>query len=330
MSSKGTPLMTVQGLKVHFGAKATPLRAVEDVSFTIARGETLALVGESGCGKTTTGMALCGLQDITAGKITFDGQDMEDIAALPAREQMKYRRRIQVVFQDPYSSLNPRMTLARTLEEPLKLHGATRAEARERADWLLDKVGLNPAHKGRYPHEFSGGQRQRIGIARALSLEPELIICDEAVSALDVSVQAQIINLLMDLQAEFGLSYLFISHDLAVVEHIADRVAVMYLGRVVEEARWDHLFSNPQHPYTKALLSAIPVPDPNIRSAERIKLPGGMPNPMAAPSGCAFHPRCRDCETQCEQQRPKLLAAGSEHLVACHLATQKTVEKQSV
>lgn len=318
MTQPTSPLLSVQGLKVHFGSKTAPLRAVEDVSFSIGRGETLAIVGESGCGKTTTGMAVCGLQDITQGQVIFDGMTQQEIAALSARERMEYRRRVQVVFQDPFSSLNPRMSLARTLEEPMRLHGATRAEARERADWLLDKVGLNPAHRGRYPHEFSGGQRQRIGIARALSLDPDLIICDEAVSALDVSVQAQIINLLMDLQDELGLSYLFISHDLAVVEHIADRVAVMYLGRVVEEASWEQLFTDPRHPYTKALLSAIPRPDPSHQNADRITLSGGMPNPMNPPSGCAFHPRCPQKESQCKLYRPDLAELNDGHKIACH------------
>ena len=323
MIEDSSALLSVRGLKVHFGHKSTPLRAVEDVSFSIGRGETLAIVGESGCGKTTTGMAVCGLQDITAGEVIFDGKTQQEIAALPAKERMQYRRRVQVVFQDPYSSLNPRMSLARTLEEPMRIHGATRAEARERADWLLGKVGLNPAHRGRYPHEFSGGQRQRIGIARALSLDPDLIICDEAVSALDVSVQAQIINLLMDLQDELGLSYLFISHDLAVVEHIADRVAVMYLGRVVEEAPWEQLFTNPRHPYTKALLSAIPRPDPNHQHSDRITLSGGMPNPMNTPSGCAFHPRCPQRDSQCQMYRPNLETYDKEHKIACHSVTQE-------
>ena len=322
MTRPDTPLLSVQGLKVHFGSKLKPLRAVEDVSFSINRGETLAIVGESGCGKTTTGMAVCGLQEITEGRVVFDGLTQQEIAALSARKRMQYRRRVQVVFQDPFSSLNPRMSLARTLEEPMRLHGATRAEARERADWLLDKVGLRPAQRDRYPHEFSGGQRQRIGIARALSLDPDLIICDEAVSALDVSVQAQIINLLMDLQDDLGLSYLFISHDLAVVEHIADRVAVMYLGRVVEEAPWEQLFTAPKHPYTKALLSAIPRPDPNHQNTGRITLSGGMPNPMDPPSGCAFHPRCPKKESQCKLYRPELETLAEEHKVACHPVTQ--------
>ena len=325
MTNASSPLLSVQGLKVHFGAKSAPLRAVEDVSFTIGRGETLAIVGESGCGKTTTGMAICGLQDVTEGQVIFDGKTQQEIAALSTKERMQYRRRVQVVFQDPYSSLNPRMSLARTLEEPMRIHGATRAEARERADWLLGKVGLNPAHRDRYPHEFSGGQRQRVGIARALSLDPDLIICDEAVSALDVSVQAQIINLLMDLQDDLGLSYLFISHDLAVVEHIADRVAVMYLGRVVEEAPWEQLFTSPRHPYTKALLSAIPRPDPSHIDRERVTLSGGMPNPMNPPSGCAFHPRCPQREAQCKTYRPELETLSEGHKIACHPVTQNQI-----
>ncbi len=317
------PLLSVKNLCVNFGSSAHPIRAVNDVSLSIRRGETLALVGESGCGKTTTGMAVCGLQNLTSGSISFDGKSLQDDASMTHAEQFAYRKRIQIVFQDPNSSLNPRMNLATTLEQPLRLHGATKVEAQQRADWLLEKVGLNPKHKNRFPHEFSGGQRQRIGIARALALEPELIICDEAVSALDVSVQAQIINLLVDIQEEFGLSYLFISHDLAVVEHIADRIAVMYLGKIVEEAPWDKLFSNPQHPYTKTLLSAIPVPDPRRVRPDRINITSEIPNPISPPSGCSFHPRCPAVMPQCNIDAPKLEALSDTHFIACPPAVKR-------
>ncbi len=315
--NNSSPLLSVENLCVNFGNAAMPIHAVNNVSLTIKRGETLALVGESGCGKTTTGMAICGLQELTSGNVNFDGKPFENKTNLTKEERLAHKRRVQIIFQDPNSSLNPRMNLAKTLEQPLRLHGKSKAEACERSDWLLEKVGLNPKHKNRYPHEFSGGQRQRIGIARALSLEPELIICDEAVSALDVSVQAQIINLLVDIQAEFGLSYLFISHDLAVVEHIADHIAVMYLGKIVEQAPWNELFSNPQHPYTKILLSSIPVPDPRRIRPEHIKISSEIPNPIALPSGCSFHPRCPVAENSCSIEQPKLIPLSDEHLIAC-------------
>ena len=310
-ASNPTPLLSVEGLKVHFNAKRVPIRAVDGVSFALARGETLGIVGESGSGKTTTGMAIINLVKATAGKMRFDRVDLTKLPMMPRREQLALRRRIQIVFQDPSSSLNARKTLGQTLDEPLKIHGWKSAERKDRVAHLLDKVGLNPNHAGRYPHEFSGGQRRRIGIARALSVNPELIICDEAVSALDVSIQAQIINLLLDLQEEFKLSYLFISHDLAVVEHIADRVAVMYLGKIVELASYQDIFANPRHPYTQALLSAIPSPDPRKRGA-RVLLQGDIASPIGAPKGCPYHTRCARKTAICET----LIAEG--HMVSCH------------
>ncbi|MBD9375629.1 ATP-binding cassette domain-containing protein [Rhizobium sp. ARZ01] len=316
MTASGA-LLTVNDLKVHFNAKALPIRAVDGVSFTLARGETLGVVGESGCGKTTTGMSIVNLVQATSGEIVFDGMDLTRLHSLPKQKQLELRRRIQVVFQDPYSSLNPRKTLTQTLDKPLRIHGLTASERKDRIAYLLEKVGLSPKHADRYPHEFSGGQRQRIGIARALSVGPELIICDEAVSALDVSIQAQIINLLLDLQEEFGLSYLFISHDLAVVEHVADRVAVMYLGKIVEMASYQALFSNPQHPYTQALLSAIPVPDPR-HSGSRIVLQGDVASPLNAPSGCPFHTRCARKSAVCQSVAPTLTTIASDHSVSCH------------
>ncbi|AHK47213.1 oligopeptide/dipeptide ABC transporter ATP-binding protein [Ensifer sp. 1H6] len=316
MTASGA-LLTVNDLKVHFNAKALPIRAVDGVSFTLARGETLGIVGESGCGKTTTGMSIVNLVQATGGDVVFDGVDITRLQSLPRDKQLELRRRIQVVFQDPYSSLNPRKTLTQTLDKPLKIHGMTAAERKDRIAYLLEKVGLSPRHADRYPHEFSGGQRQRIGIARALSVGPELIICDEAVSALDVSIQAQIINLLLDLQEEFNLSYLFISHDLAVVEHVADRVAVMYLGKIVEIASYQALFSNPQHPYTQALLSAIPVPDPRSRGS-RIVLQGDVSSPLKAPSSCPFHTRCVRKTAVCQSVAPTLRAIAEDHSVSCH------------
>ena len=311
------PLLTVEGLKVHFNAKRAPIRAVDGVSFSLERGETLGIVGESGSGKTTTGMAIINLVEATSGQVRFDGVDLTKLPLMPRHEQLGLRRRIQIVFQDPSSSLNARKTLRQTLDEPLKIHGWKGAERKDRVAHLLDVVGLNPNHADRYPHEFSGGQRQRIGIARALSVNPELIICDEAVSALDVSIQAQIINLLLDLQEEFKLSYLFISHDLAVVEHIADRVAVMYLGKIVELASYQDIFANPQHPYTQALLSAIPSPDPRKRGA-RILLQGDIASPIGAPQGCPFHTRCPRKTAICETLAPAETQVAAGHVVSCH------------
>lgn len=313
------PLLEVQQLKVHFGGKANLVRAVDDVSFSLFRGETLAIVGESGCGKSTTAMSIIDLVAPTSGEIIFDGQNLQQRQGGSKGQKMALKKRMQIVFQDPYSSLNPRMTLATTLDQPLKIHGLNSAQRRKKIASLLDKVGLSQQHASRYPHEFSGGQRQRIGIARALALEPQLIICDEAVSALDVSIQAQIINLLIDLQEEFKLSYLFISHDLAVVEHVADRVAVMYLGKIVEIAPFTELYANPKHPYTQALLSAIPVADPRRRQTKQ-RLKGDVPSPLNPPSGCSFHPRCPRATDVCKTYPPLQYSSGDQHIVSCHYA----------
>ncbi|MGB0331123.1 MAG: ABC transporter ATP-binding protein [Planctomycetota bacterium] len=292
-------------------------RAVDGVSFELGRGETLGLVGESGCGKSTCARTLVGLYPPTSGQVLYEG---EEISGLSHRDRAPFRRKIQMIFQDPYASLDPRQTVSSILTEPLRIHRLARPRQRRlRAMQLLDAVGLNPRHIHRFPHEFSGGQRQRIGIARALALEPDLIICDEPVSALDVSIQAQVVNLLGELQARFNLAYLFIAHDLAVVRHICDRVAVMYLGKVVEIAERDALFDDPRHPYTRALLSAVPHPDPRIeRGRERIVLEGDVPSPLDPPTGCRFHPRCVErgqvTGDRCATLEPVL---GSRS--ACHL-----------
>ena len=312
------------GRKGVFGRPAATLRAVDGVSFTLERGESLGLVGESGCGKSTTARAVMGLHQATSGAIWFDGVEL---TSLPASGRQAYRRRMQMIFQDPYASLDPRQTVGSILTEPLKIHRIGKPKERKlRALALLDAVGLNPRHINRYPHEFSGGQRQRIGIARALALEPELILCDEPVSALDVSIQAQIVNLLKELQERFGLAYLFIAHDLAVVRQLCHRVAVMYLGRVVETASREDLYSDPKHPYTRALMSAVPVPDPVVeRARERIVLEGDVPSPLNPPSGCSFHPRCperaRVADERCSSEIPALRGAGADggRLRACHL-----------
>ena len=317
------PLLSVRGLTKHFPIRTGLLqrvsgavKAVDDVSFDVARGETLALVGESGCGKTTTGRALLRLIEPTRGSVHFDGTD---VLALKGEALRRMRRHMQIVFQDPYGSLNPRMTVGAAIREGLVVHDlAEGADADRRVAQLLDEVGLRPEHATRYPHEFSGGQRQRIGIARALAVEPAFIVCDEPVSALDVSVQAQVVNLLRDLQRDRGLSYLFIAHDLAVVSHMADRVAVMYLGRIVELAPRRLLFATPRMPYTKALLSAVPVPVPGaIR--QRILLPGDPPSPANPPSGCVFHPRCPHPakDTACTRFVPPLEEKTPGHFVAC-------------
>lgn len=291
------------------------VKAVDDVSFTIYKGETFGLVGESGCGKSTTGKTILRLHDPTAGKILFDGQDISELSY----EQMrKMRRKMQMVFQDPYASLNPKKTIKQILTEPLRVHGLLSAKERvKKAIEILEIVGLSEYHLDRYPHEFSGGQRQRIGIARAVILQPELIVADEPVSALDVSIQSQVINLLLKLQDEFTLTYLFISHDLGVVRHISDRVGVMYLGKLVEMAETEEIFSSPKHPYTKALLSATPISHPDEKK-ERIILTGDVPNPVNPPQGCAFHPRCPDCMEICTTVKPPVIQIG-EHQVSCHL-----------
>ncbi|MEO6068326.1 MAG: oligopeptide/dipeptide ABC transporter ATP-binding protein [Gemmatimonadota bacterium] len=318
-------LLEVDGLVKYyessglFAGKKPPVRAVDGVSFTVGRGETLALVGESGCGKTSVGRTLLRLQEPTAGRASFDGTDL---FALKGEALRAMRRRLQIVFQDPYSSLDPRMTVADSVAEGIEIHRLAKGPAiRARVEELLAEVGLDPSYADRYPHEFSGGQRQRIGIARALAVEPTFIVCDEPVSALDVSVQAQVLNLLADLQRTRGLSYLFIAHDLAVVRQLAHRVAVMYLGRIVELGPTEEVLSRPRHPYTQALLSAVPEPDPVTRRP-RVMLAGEPPSPSAPPPGCAFHPRCphprRDA--RCSTERPELRALG-EGTTACHYAT---------
>jgi oligopeptide transport system ATP-binding protein len=319
-------ILEVQHLVKHFqvggGMFSRPgvVRAVDDVSFAIRRGETLGLVGESGCGKTTTGRCILHLERPTGGQILFEGVDL---AALGERALRAMRRRVQVIFQDPYSSLNPRMTVGQILAEPLKVHGIVpdKAARAARVRELLTQVGLLPQHAKRYPHQLSGGQRQRVGIARALAMEPALIVCDEPVSALDVSIQAQIINLLEDLQNRFGLTYLFIAHDLSVVRHISGRVAVMYLGKIVEITDRRALYEEPLHPYTRALLSAVPIPDPELEAQRsRTVLRGEVPSPLNPPGGCVFHPRCPHAVERCSAEKPLLREIRSGHWAACHLA----------
>ena len=317
-----TPLLEVKHLKKHFPIKGGVFSktigyvyAVDDVNFTLAKGETLGLVGESGCGKSTTGRTILRLIEPTDGAICFEGQD---ITTLDKSAMRALRREMQIIFQDPYASLNPRMTVGSIIGEPLEIHKIAKgSEKEERVASLLQKVGLRAEDMRKYPHEFSGGQRQRIGIARALALNPKLIVCDEPVSALDVSIQAQVINLLEDLQAEFGLSYLFIAHNLNVVEHISNRVAVMYLGQIVELASDEELYKNPQHPYTEALLSAVPIPDPTVKK-KRIILEGDVPSPINPPKGCHFHTRCMYKEKICEEVEPEFKDIGGGHWVACH------------
>ena len=319
------PLLEVKGLKKYFPIKGGifsktigNVYAVDGVSFTLDPGESLGLVGESGCGKSTTARAVLRLIEPSAGEVIFEGKD---VCKLDPREMRSVRRHMQIVFQDPYASLDPRRTVEQIVGEPLDVFKVgSKGERRERVAFLLEKVGLKPEHARRYPHEFSGGQRQRIGIARALALNPKLVIGDEPVSALDVSIQAQVINLLEDIQKEFHLSYIIISHDLAVVEHICDRIAVMYLGRIVEIARDRELYSTPMHPYTIALLSAVPIPDPAL-SKKRIILEGDVPSPSNQPAGCHFHTRCPKKKEECTIVVPPLVDAGGGHFVACHQFT---------
>ncbi|HLG49828.1 MAG TPA: ABC transporter ATP-binding protein [Reyranella sp.] len=320
-----TPLLEVRGLQMHFpitegmvvSRKVGEVRAVDGVDFSIARGETLGLVGESGCGKTTTGRCILRLEKPTQGQILYDGKD---ISRLAQKDLVGLRRRMQVIFQDPYSSLNPRMKVGDIIAEPIRVHGLERdpRRRRDRVRDLLSVCGLDPKFVDRYPHEMSGGQRQRVGIARALAMDPEFIVCDEAVSALDVSIQAQVVNLLEDLRERFRLTYLFIAHDLSVVRHLCQRVAVMYLGRIVEMAESDELFDNPMHPYTQALLSAVPVPDPRVEAGRQFRpARGEIPSPINPPSGCVFHPRCPMAVENCRKARPTLRGMRPGHWVAC-------------
>lgn len=322
------PLLQVEHLKTHFDVTKgifSPkqiVKAVDDVSFTVGRGETYGLVGESGCGKSTLGRTLVKIYPATEGKILYDGKD---IAKLNKTEEKEFRREVQMIFQDPYASLNPRMTVGEIIKEPMEIHGilGSASEREERAAELLKLVGLKPDHIRRYPHEFSGGQRQRISIARTLALNPKFIICDEPISALDVSIQAQIINLLKEIQEEMGISYLFVAHDLSMVNYISDRIGVMYLGHLVEEGEADELYSHPLHPYTQALLSAIPIPDPDVAKArERIRLEGELPTPINPPPGCPFQGRCPYATEECKKERPEMKDYNG-HKVACfHLLNQ--------
>ena len=322
-------LLEIKNLKKYFDVSKgflkkdkTYVQAVDDVSFKIHKGETLGLVGESGCGKSTTGRTIIRLYEPTDGSIVFKG---EDITKLKPSEMKKYRKAIQMIFQDPYASLNSRMTVGDIVREPLDIHNIGTPESRKKiVEDLLDAVGLNPDHAARYPHEFSGGQRQRIGIARALAVEPEFIICDEPISALDVSIQAQVINMLEDLQRDRGLTYLFIAHDLSMVKHISDRIGVMYIGKIVELTDADELYSNPKHPYTQALLSAIPIPDPEVaKKNQRILLEGDVPSPINPPSGCRFRTRCQYAMDICAAEEPVTRELSEGHYCACHLYNDK-------
>ena len=327
MATTNNVLLSVNGLVKHFPImqgivfqkQVAAVHAVDDISFDIHKGETLGLVGESGCGKSTTGRAILQLHRPTAGSVKFEGVDL---ISIKPNEMRKMRRKMQMIFQDPYASLNPRMTVGDIIGEPLLVHKiATSKEIRERVEHLLELVGLNPGFANRYPHEFSGGQRQRIGVARALSLQPSFIVCDEPISALDVSIQAQVVNLLEDLQSQFNLTYLFVAHDLSMVRHISDRVAVMYLGVIVELAERNELYVHPLHPYTQALLSAVPIPDPVADAKRRrVILQGDVPSPVNPPSGCRFRTRCPIAEASCAESRPEFRELMPGHFVACHFA----------
>ena len=316
------PLLEARAVTKHFPVKGggvirrevAQVQAVDAVSFEVRPGETLGLVGESGCGKSTLGRCIVRLHELTGGQIIFEGRD---ISRLNRRALRPLRRQMQMVFQDPYASLNPRKRVGQLIADPLIIHGEGRGDAKRRVQELMEVVGLAPEHYNRYPHEFSGGQRQRIGVARALALNPRLIVADEPVSALDVSIQAQVVNLLDDLQDEFSLTYVFIAHDLGVIRHVSDRIAVMYLGKIVELSPAEELYTRPIHPYTEALLSAVPIPDPDAQR-ERIVLEGDVPSPISPPTGCRFHPRCRYATEICSVEEPPLVSHGGEHLAACH------------
>lgn len=325
--SKDQVLVKVEGLKKHFElSKGLTLKAVDGISFHIFKGETFGLVGESGCGKSTTGRVLMRLYEPTEGTITYDGQNLH---SLHEEDQFLYKRKIQMIFQDPYASLNPRLTVSEILTEPMEIHGlyGGKKNRMKKVDELLESVGLSRGFAGRYPHEFSGGQRQRIGIARSLVLEPEFIVADEPISALDVSVQAQVVNLLKNLQKKNGLTYLFIAHDLSMVKHISDRIGVMYLGHMAEISASEELYQNPLHPYTQALLSAIPIPDPDIEDKrERIILKGELPSPIHPPSGCVFRTRCPAAMDVCATKKPEMQEVTDRHFVACHLYDKNSKE----
>lgn len=329
-----SPLLEVKGLKKYFdikggvlGRKVGDVKAVDNLSFTVEQGEILGIVGESGCGKSTAGKAILRLIEPTSGEIKFAGQD---IMRLSAEEMRQLRRDMQIIFQDPYASLNPRHTVEKIIGEPLLVHGMTaKADRNSRVQELVEVVGLSAYHMSRYPHQFSGGQRQRIGIARALANHPKLIICDEPVSALDVSVQSQILNLMEDLRDQFNLTYIFIAHDLSVVKHISDRVGVMYLGRIVELTNKNQLYDQPMHPYTQALLSAVPSPDPDVKR-ERVILQGDVPSPANPPKGCAFHTRCPFAFDLCKEVSPALNEVKESHFVACHLYTDGKISQAPV
>ncbi|MCI6506788.1 MAG: dipeptide ABC transporter ATP-binding protein [Olsenella sp.] len=339
MADQRTPLLSVQHLCKEFPVESgvfgkrfskRAVHAVNDVSFDIYAGETFGLVGESGCGKSTTGRCIMHLTRPTSGTVLFEGKD---VSKMSKKELKEMRRNMQFIFQDPYASLNPRMTIGEIVSEPLIIHNAM-PDAKEREEYvrgLLDVVGLNPEHINRYPHEFSGGQRQRVGIARAFALKPKLIICDEPVSALDVSIQAQVLNLLNDLQKEYGTAYLFIAHDLSVVQHISDNIGVMYLGNMMEYADWKDLYDRPHHPYTQSLLSAVPVPDPDIQATrKRIVLAGDPPSPIDAPSGCCFHTRCPMACEKCSRERPEFREVEPGHFCACHFAEPNPIKESSI